>query len=61
MDSDRGKTPYFKQTGLKKKSVIKTEKIATIHESVIRKKIGAITSEGMKELKSTLIKTLELS
>ena len=54
-------SPYFKQMGLKKRSVIKTEKIATIHNSVIKAKIGAISSEAMREIKSTLIKTLALN
>ena len=33
----------FSKTGLKKKSIIKTEKIAVIHSSNIRKALGSLT------------------
>lgn len=33
---------YFAKTGLKKKSAIKTEKIAVIHSPIIRKRLGSL-------------------
>jgi len=50
----------FSQTGLKKTSVIKTEKIAVIHRSLIRKELGNLSPELMQEVKKTLLKTLEI-
>lgn len=52
--------PYFPNTGLKKRSVIKTEKIAVVHQSVIRKRLGRLPSEAMKLVRAVLRKTLEL-
>lgn len=50
--------PAFKQTGLKKPSIIKTEKITVVHQSLIRKGLGSIPSGLMKQVKQTLWKTL---
>ena len=50
----------FGQTGLKKASIIKTEKIAVVHRSLIRKELGCLPSERMQEVKQTLRKTLEI-
>jgi len=50
----------FNQTGLKKRSIIKTEKIAVLHQSLIRKKLGYISSELMQQVKQTLRKTLDI-
>lgn len=50
--------PVFKQTGLKKTSIIKTEKITVVHQSLIRKRLGSIPSEVMQQVKQTLRKTL---
>jgi len=52
--------PTFKQSGLKKTSVIKTEKIAVVHQSLIRKELGRLSSELMQHVKQTLRKTLEI-
>jgi mRNA interferase MazF len=52
--------PGFKQTGLKKSSMIKTEKIAVVHQSLIKKKLGDIPSELMQQVKRTLRKTLQI-
>jgi len=52
--------PAFKQSGLKKTSVIKTEKIAVVHQSLIRKELGRLSSELMQHVKQTLRKTLEI-
>ena len=42
--------PAFKQTGLKKASIIKTEKITVIHRSLIRKELGSIPFELMQQV-----------
>jgi mRNA interferase MazF len=52
--------PAFNQTGLKKASIIKTEKIAVVHQSLVRKKLGYISSELMGQVKQTLRKTLDI-
>jgi mRNA interferase MazF len=53
-------SPDFYLTGLKKTSIIKCEKIAVIHRSLIKKEIGYISPELMKQVKRTLAKTLEI-
>lgn len=50
----------FDQTGLKKTSIVKTEKIAVIHHSLIRKEIGRLPSELLRHVKRVLLKTLEI-
>jgi mRNA interferase MazF len=50
--------PGFKQTGLKKPSVIKTEKIAVVHQSLIRKELGRLSPELMQKVKQILGRTL---
>ena len=50
----------FRITGLKKASIIKTEKIAVIHRSLIRKELGHLSLELMESIKKTLRKTLEI-
>jgi mRNA interferase MazF len=52
--------PAFRQTGLKKASIIKTEKIAVVHQSFIRRVLGRISSEFMQRVKQTLRKTLDI-
>ena len=52
--------PNFSVTGLKKTSIIKTEKIAVIHYSLIRKEIGHLSQELLQRVKKTLLKTLEV-
>jgi len=50
--------PGFKQTGLKKLSVIKTEKIAVVHQSLIRKELGRLSPELLQKAKQILSQTL---
>jgi len=50
--------PGFKQTGLKKASVIKTEKIAVVHQSLIRKELGRLSPELIQKVKQILRRTL---
>ena len=52
---------YFAKTGLKKKSIIKTEKIAVIHNSNIRKVLGSLPENILAEVKAKLKQTLEIS
>ena len=52
--------PWFIQTGLKKTSVIKTEKIAVIHKSLVKKKIGSLPDAELTLVKEKLHKTLNL-
>jgi len=52
--------PAFPKTGLKKASIIKTEKIAVVHQSLIRRVLGGISSELMQQVKQTLRNTLEI-
>jgi mRNA interferase MazF len=52
--------PAFNQTGLKTTSIIKTEKIAVVHQSLIRKNLGYIPSQLMQQVKQTLRRTLEI-
>jgi mRNA interferase MazF len=51
----------FNQTGLKKTSIIKTEKITVIHRSLIRKKLGFLPANLMEQVKKTLLQALEIS
>jgi len=52
--------PNFHLTGLKKTSIVKTEKIAVIHRSLIRKELGHLPPELMDQVRKTLIETLEI-
>ncbi len=52
--------PWFIQTGLKKTSVIKTEKIAVIHKSLVKKKIGSLPGDELTLVKEKLRKALNL-
>lgn len=51
---------WFIQTGLKKPSVIKTEKIAVIHRSLVKKKIGSLPDDELILIKDKIQKTLNL-
>ncbi|MDV2990439.1 MAG: hypothetical protein N4J56_000093 [Chroococcidiopsis sp. SAG 2025] len=51
----------FKRTGLKKTSVIRTEKIATVHESVFQRKLGVLPSNLIRLVQETIKKALNLS
>jgi mRNA interferase MazF len=52
--------PDFERTGLKKTSIIKTEKITVIHQSLMKKKLGSLPLELMAQVKQTLRKTLHI-
>jgi mRNA interferase MazF len=50
----------FQLTGLKKTSVIKTEKITVLHRSLIKRELGHLSAGMFKQVKRTLVKTLEI-
>ena len=50
--------PVFKESGLKKSSVLKAEKIAVIHESVFQRKLGNLSSDLMVRVLEALKKAL---
>jgi len=50
----------FHLTGLKKTSVIKTEKITVLHRSLIKKELGRLSPELFKQVKRVLARTLEI-
>jgi mRNA interferase MazF len=50
----------FVQTGLKKASIIKTEKITVIHQSLIRKQLGVIPARLLEQVRQVLLRTLEI-
>ncbi|MDO8518752.1 MAG: type II toxin-antitoxin system PemK/MazF family toxin [Deltaproteobacteria bacterium] len=52
--------PDFRISGLKKTSVFKTNKIATIQEHLIKRKLGALGNEIRKELAEVFGKTIRV-
>jgi len=51
---------YFNQTGLKKTSVFKMDKLATLEKSIFTGELGAISDDIYKELKVRLAKALDM-
>lgn len=51
---------YFAKTGLKKTSVVRTGKIAVIHNSTVKKTLVSLPEGVFKLIKAKLKKTLEL-
>ena len=52
--------PDFPQTGLKKTSIIKTEKITVLHKSLVKKEIGRLPPAWLSLVRETLLQTLKL-
>ena len=52
--------PAFPQTGLKKPSLLKAEKIAVVHESVFQKKLGKLVPDVMAQVQEALKRALLL-
>lgn len=50
----------FEQTGLKKSSILKAEKIAVIHESVFQRKLGKLPADFAVSVQTALKKALLL-
>ena len=53
--------PHFSQTVLKKTSLLKAEKIAVLHESVLYRKLGVLPGNIMKQVEKALKTALLLS
>ena len=51
---------WFIETGLKKSSVIKTEKIVVIHSSIVKKKLGKLPDDIFIMVKEKLRNTLNI-
>lgn len=54
------KDPEFNQTGLKKSSLIRTDKIATVNPTVFQKKLGILSLNSIKQVRIALKKSLNL-
>lgn len=52
--------PEFKQTGLRKSSVIRADKIATVHQSIFQKQLGILPSTQTQAIETALKKALNL-
>ena len=50
----------FATTGLKKTSVVKAEKIAVVHGSVFRRKLGTLTGDLMDDVQAALKRALHI-
>ena len=53
-----GQSATFGQTGLKKSSILKAEKIAVIHESIFRRRLGNLPPDLMSSAHAALKKAL---
>jgi len=51
---------HFAQSGLKKTSVLKAEKIAVIHESVLQRRLGTLSTDLMDQVEKALKRALHL-
>ncbi|MDJ1173866.1 type II toxin-antitoxin system PemK/MazF family toxin [Roseofilum capinflatum] len=56
--SDEDKS--FDPTGLKKTSLIRSDKIATVNEAVFQRKLGSLSPELIEQVNAALIKSLNL-
>jgi mRNA interferase MazF len=54
------KHPAFPQTGLKKTSLLKAEKIAVVHESVFQKRLGRLAPDVAAQVQEALKQALLL-
>lgn len=52
--------PQFQETGLKKTSLIRADKIATLSQFVFKKKLGVLSVDLMKKVNLALKKSLNL-
>jgi len=51
----------FRRTGLEKASLLKAEKIAVVHRSVLQRKLGAIPTDLLAQMQAALKRALLLS
>jgi mRNA interferase MazF len=60
--SDQGSlNPQFSQTGLKKTSLIRADKIVTVNESVFERQLGILPSDMLTLVQEALNKSLNIS
>jgi len=52
-------SPFFKQSGLKTTSILKAEKIAVVHYSIIQRRLGKVTDDFMRKVELVLKKALQ--
>jgi mRNA interferase MazF len=52
--------PEFSQTGLKKSSVIRADKIATVHQSIFQAHLGKLPSDQIPSVETALKNALNL-
>ena len=52
--------PGFRRAGLKKTSLIRTEKIAIVHKSVFRNKLGKLSAGLMEDVEKALKRALKI-
>lgn len=52
--------PAFPQTGLKKASLLKAEKIAVVHEAIFQKKLGNLPPDILAQTQKALKKSLHI-
>jgi mRNA interferase MazF len=53
--------PVFRRIGLKKTSLLKAKKIAVVHESVFRRKLGTLPLDLMARVEEALKRALRIS
>ena len=53
--------PKFSQIGLKKDSLLKAEKIAVVHESILQRKLGVLPRDIMAQVEKALKMALLLT
>lgn len=53
--------PDFQQTGLKKTSLVKAEKITVVHQSILQRKLGVFSEDLGKNVKHALKAALRLT
>jgi mRNA interferase MazF len=53
--------PKFQITGLKKSSLLKAEKIAVVHESVLQRKLGVLPADIMVQAEEALKRALHIT
>ena len=51
---------YFPETGLKKTSLLKAERIAVIHQSVVKRRLSTLSNVAMEQINKAIKKALKL-
>lgn len=53
--------PAFRPSGLRKTSLLKAEKIAVVHQSVLRRRLGTLSADLMTQVETALKGALRIS